>query len=193
MTHPAAAASGPWLAQAREEIERLGLAVEWISGGGTPEAHRVHESGVFTELRVGTYVYGDRRCLELGVTPLEDCALRVVATVVSRPTRDHAVLDAGSKTLTSDTLPGLEAGTYGLVVEYPGRGRPPPVRGARRRRSLRLRTESRDRRRGHDRPEPRVRHGQHARPDRVAPRRRATSRSSPSRAAASSVESSASA
>jgi D-serine deaminase-like pyridoxal phosphate-dependent protein len=119
MTHPATAASGPMLAEARAEIERRGLAVERISGGGTPEAYRVHESGVFTELRVGTYVYGDRRCLALGVTPLEDCALRVVATVVSRPTRDHAVLDAGSKTLTSDTLPALEAGTFGLVVEYP--------------------------------------------------------------------------
>ena len=119
MTHPATAESGPMLAEARAEIERRGLAVESISGGGTPDAFRVHESGVFTELRVGTYVYGDRRCLALGVTPLEDCALRVVATVVSRPTRDHAVLDAGSKTLTSDTLPGLEAGTFGLVVEYP--------------------------------------------------------------------------
>jgi D-serine deaminase-like pyridoxal phosphate-dependent protein len=119
MTHPATAESGPMLAEARAEIERRGLAVERISGGGTPEAYRVHESGVFTELRVGTYVYGDRRCLALGVTPLEDCALRVVATVVSRPTRDHAVLDAGSKTLTSDTLPALEAGTFGLVVEYP--------------------------------------------------------------------------
>jgi D-serine deaminase-like pyridoxal phosphate-dependent protein len=119
MTHPAAAASGPWLAKAREEIERRGLSVECVTGGGTPEAYRVHESGVFTELRVGTYVYGDRRCWALGITPLEDCALRVVTTVVSKPTDDHVVLDAGSKTLTSDMLPGLEAGTYGLVVEYP--------------------------------------------------------------------------
>jgi D-serine deaminase-like pyridoxal phosphate-dependent protein len=119
MTHPATAESGPMLAEARAEIERRGIAVATVSGGGTPEAHRVHESGVFTELRVGTYVYGDRRCFAIGITPLEDCALRVVATVVSRPTRDHAVLDAGSKTLTSDTLPGLETGTFGLVVEYP--------------------------------------------------------------------------
>jgi D-serine deaminase-like pyridoxal phosphate-dependent protein len=119
MTHPAKPESGPMLAEARAEIERRGLTVGTISGGGTPEAHRVHESGVFTELRVGTYVYADRRCLALGITPLEDCALRVVATVVSRPTRDHAVLDAGSKTLTSDTLAGLEPGTFGLVVEYP--------------------------------------------------------------------------
>jgi D-serine deaminase-like pyridoxal phosphate-dependent protein len=119
MTHPAVAASGPWLARAKEEVERRGLAVDRVSGGGTPEAYRVHESGVFTELRVGTYVYADRRCVALGITPLDDCALRVVATVVSRPTPDRAILDAGSKTLTSDVLPGLEPGTYGLVVEYP--------------------------------------------------------------------------
>jgi len=120
MTHPASAASGAWLAAAKQGLERRDLAVGRVSGGGTPEAFRVHESGVFTELRVGTYVYGDRRCIELGISLLDDCALRVVATVVSRPRPDHAVLDAGSKTLTSDMLPGLEPGTYGLVVEYPG-------------------------------------------------------------------------
>ncbi len=119
MTHPATPESVPFLVQARAEVERRGLAVETVSGGGTPGAYRVHESGVFTELRAGTYVYGDRRCHALGITPLEDCALRVVATVVSRPTGDRAVLDAGSKTLTSDTFQGLESGTFGLVVEYP--------------------------------------------------------------------------
>jgi D-serine deaminase-like pyridoxal phosphate-dependent protein len=119
MTHPALPESGPRLAQAREAIERRGLPVECVSGGGTPQAYGVHESGVFSELRVGTYVYGDRRCAALGLMPLADCALRVVATVVSRPTPDRAILDAGSKTLTSDVLPGLEPGTFGLVVEYP--------------------------------------------------------------------------
>jgi D-serine deaminase-like pyridoxal phosphate-dependent protein len=119
MTHPATVESGPPMAATRAELERRGLPVETVTGGGTPQSYRVHESGVFTELRVGTYVYGDRRCLALGITPAEDLALRVVATVVSRPTADRAVVDAGSKTLTSDTLPGLEPGTYGLVVEYP--------------------------------------------------------------------------
>ena len=47
---------------------------------------------------------------------LDDCALRVLATVVSRPTDGRAILDAGSKTLSSDTL-GLEG--FGHVVEYP--------------------------------------------------------------------------
>jgi D-serine deaminase-like pyridoxal phosphate-dependent protein len=74
---------------------------------------------VFTELRAGTYVFGDRRLAAEGVMSLEDCALRVVSTVVSRPTKSRAILDAGSKTLSSDALPGLEDAAYGLVVEYP--------------------------------------------------------------------------
>ena len=40
----------------------------------------------------------------------------VLATVVSRPTEGRAILDAGSKTLSSD-LNGLEG--YGFVREYP--------------------------------------------------------------------------
>ena len=55
-----------------------------------------------TELRAGTYVYGDRACVANGTVPLEACALLVRATVVSRPTADRAILDAGSKALTSD-------------------------------------------------------------------------------------------
>ena len=46
-----------------------------------------------------------------------DCALRLRATVVSRPTDDRAIIDAGSKALTSDTKPGLDG--WGYVVEYP--------------------------------------------------------------------------
>ena len=109
-------------------VARLGAhADRGARTGGRPgqrrwnaRAYRVHESGVFTELRVGTYVYADRRCVLLGLTPLEDCALRVVATVVSRPTPERAIIDGGSKTFTSDPLPGLAGeGGHGLVVEYP--------------------------------------------------------------------------
>ena len=52
-----------------------------------------------------------------GSVPLEDCALRIVATVVSRPTRERAIIDAGSKTLTSDLAIGATG--HGLLVEYP--------------------------------------------------------------------------
>jgi len=119
MTHPGTPESGPWLREARQQIEQRGLDVRCVSGGGTAGAFHLHEAGVFTELRAGTYVYGDRRLAAIGVMALEDCALRVVATVVSRPTHGRAILDAGSKTLTSDFSPGLDDGAYGLVVEYP--------------------------------------------------------------------------
>jgi len=117
MTYPTLPDSGPWLRAAREAIERAGLTVECVSGGGTPTARRTHELGEVTELRVGTYVYGDRSCIANGSVPLDDCALRVVATVVSRPTRERAIIDAGSKTLTSD--PAAGATGFGLIVEHP--------------------------------------------------------------------------
>ena len=117
MTYPTLPESGPWLRTARESIERAGLTVEKVSGGGTPTAHQTHLVGAVTELRPGTYVYGDRACIANGSVPLADCALRVIATVVSRPTPDRAILDAGSKTLTSDLAVGATG--YGLVVEHP--------------------------------------------------------------------------
>jgi D-serine deaminase-like pyridoxal phosphate-dependent protein len=118
MTYPTLPESGPWLRAAREAIERRGLSVESVSGGGTPTARKTHEIGEVNEVRVGTYVYGDRACIANGSVPLEDCALRVLATVVSRPTRERAILDAGSKTLTSDLAIGVTG--HGLLVEHPG-------------------------------------------------------------------------
>ncbi len=119
MTHPVTPASEAWLREARERIEALGLTVEVVSGGGTPGSFHAHENAEVTELRVGNYVYGDRRCLVSGTHDLADCALRAVATVVSRPTSDRAILDAGTKTLTSDPALGRDDGLFGLVVEYP--------------------------------------------------------------------------
>jgi D-serine deaminase-like pyridoxal phosphate-dependent protein len=117
MTYPSLPETAPWLLAAREAIEARGLSVERVSGGGTPTAERTHELGVIDELRVGTYIYGDRACIANGSVPLDDCALRVVATVVSRPTRERAIIDAGSKTLTSDLA--VDATGLGLLVEYP--------------------------------------------------------------------------
>jgi len=117
MTYPSLPETASWLQNARNAVEARGLSVERVSGGGTPTAERTHELGVIDELRVGTYIYGDRACIANGSVPLEDCALRVVATVVSRPTRERAILDAGSKTLTSDLA--LGATGHGLLVEYP--------------------------------------------------------------------------
>jgi D-serine deaminase-like pyridoxal phosphate-dependent protein len=117
VTYPTRPESGPWLRDARAAIEGRGLRVEKVSGGGTPTARATHEIGEVTEVRAGTYVYGDRACIANGSVPLEECALRILATVVSTPTRDRAIVDAGSKTLTYDPAEG--AAGYGLLVEHP--------------------------------------------------------------------------
>jgi D-serine deaminase-like pyridoxal phosphate-dependent protein len=117
MTHPLPS-DGAWLAEACSELGRRGVPVDRVSVGGTPTAFSVHTAGVATELRAGTYVYGDRACLANGVMTLGDCAFRVRATVVSRPTPTRAILDAGSKALSSD--PGIVPnGGFGLLVEHP--------------------------------------------------------------------------
>ena len=69
-----------------------------------------------TEHRAGTYVYNDRAMVRAGHCTLDDCAMHILATVVSRPTPDRAILDAGSKALTSDLLGFTD---FGLIVEYP--------------------------------------------------------------------------
>jgi D-serine deaminase-like pyridoxal phosphate-dependent protein len=117
MTYPMPPESVAWLRAARELIEAAGLTVDCVSVGGTPTAMQTHAVDGVTELRPGTYVYGDRACSANGSVPLADCALRVIATVVSRPVPGRAILDAGSKTLTSDLAAG--AAGHGWFVEHP--------------------------------------------------------------------------
>jgi D-serine deaminase-like pyridoxal phosphate-dependent protein len=70
-----------------------------------------------TEYRVGTYVFHDRNTVAAGAAGLEDVAMTVRATVVSRPTATRAILDAGSKALSYD--PGPDE-NHGLILDAPG-------------------------------------------------------------------------
>ncbi len=119
MTYPPAgnpAGARAVLAAMASALTAAGLPPEMISTGGTPDIWAAHETAIATEYRPGTYIYLDRFQVAKGVGSLDDCALTVLATVVSRPTEDRAIIDAGSKALTSDLL-GLSG--YGLVVGYP--------------------------------------------------------------------------
>lgn len=91
-----------------------GIEVRELSVGSTPTAGLALGGGI-TEIRPGSYVYGDANQATLGSQRLEDCALAVVATVVSTPAPDRAVIDAGSKALSADLrVSGLTG--YGLVL-----------------------------------------------------------------------------
>jgi D-serine deaminase-like pyridoxal phosphate-dependent protein len=116
MTYPNSEAVDPFVRRTRDLLAPDGIAVEQVSGGGTPCMARAHTVTTLTEHRAGTYVYGDRYIVASGAMRLDECALTVIAAVVSRPTPERGVLDAGSKTLSSDRL-GQEG--FGLLFEYP--------------------------------------------------------------------------
>ncbi len=119
MTYPAPNAHEKveaFMAAARNGcLTRLGHC-ETISSGGTPSMKTMQGPSVVTEYRPGTYIYNDRSLIMRGACALEDCAMSIAATVVSRPTAGRAILDAGSKTLSSDLL-GLSG--YGMLRDYP--------------------------------------------------------------------------
>jgi D-serine deaminase-like pyridoxal phosphate-dependent protein len=119
MTYPAAgkaAAAADFLREAKALIEARGLAVPVVTSGGTPDIWKAETAGVITEYRPGTYVYNDRSLIARGAATPADCALTVLATVVSVPTPHRAIVDAGSKVLTTDLL-GLTG--YGEVIGRP--------------------------------------------------------------------------
>jgi len=105
-----------FLDEATAGIRTLGLSPQIISTGGTPNLKNLGRLDGATEHRPGTYVYNDRMQLAAGVATLDDCALQIYATVVSRAAPQRGILDAGSKMLTAD-LGGLEG--HGLIVDYP--------------------------------------------------------------------------
>ncbi len=93
------------------------MPVEIVSGGSTPSSSFAHEVPGLTEIRPGTYCYNDLNTLYQGACRLEDCAVRVVTTVVSTAVAGRAIVDGGSKTFSSDPLrAGPQAG-FGHVVE----------------------------------------------------------------------------
>jgi D-serine deaminase-like pyridoxal phosphate-dependent protein len=79
-----------------------GIVVGEISVGSTPSVRQEMIRPEVTEVRPGTYVFNDTTMISLGVATEETCAACVLATVVSRPTPERFVVDAGSKCLTSD-------------------------------------------------------------------------------------------
>lgn len=116
MTYPTNEKTDPFVLEVRNLLSSDGLLVERVSAGGTSCMWQAHEHPEVTEHRAGMYVYGDRATVNSGAMSIDDCSYRVISTVVSRPTSDRGILDAGSKTLSSDLL-GLDG--HGLVLEYP--------------------------------------------------------------------------
>ncbi len=85
------------------------------AGGHEPSSlHFPPGTGV--EARPGVYVYGDAQQIALGTMTRQECALAVIATVVSAPDRRRAVVDAGSKALAADVSVARLRG-YGSLID----------------------------------------------------------------------------
>lgn len=82
-----------------------------ISVGSTPTARYGAVVEGVTEVRPGTYIFNDANMIRLGVATEDTVAARVLTTVIARPAPDRFVVDAGSKSLTSDG-----AGTPGWIL-----------------------------------------------------------------------------
>jgi D-serine deaminase-like pyridoxal phosphate-dependent protein len=104
------------LCETREAFVAAGIRCDRISGGSTPTRYVTHTTCV-NELRAGTYALLDR--VDAPAEPdlgFDACALSVTVTVVSDSVPGQIVIDAGSKTLTSDPHPD---GGHGFIVGWP--------------------------------------------------------------------------
>ena len=101
----------------RDRVQALGVELDEVSVGATPTIrYSLGEAGI-TELRPGNYIYFDRTQVALGAAAWDDCALTVLARVVSTPAPGRIILDSGSKTLTNDLARGFAAAPgYGVVL-----------------------------------------------------------------------------
>lgn len=119
MTYPKAATEDRvevFFKQAIAKLSAKNIPCPIVSHAGTPTLFDAHLVPSATEHRAGTYIYNDRMMIKAGHCEIDDCAMHILATVVSRPTDDRAVLDSGSKALTSD-LGGFD--DFGLITGYP--------------------------------------------------------------------------
>ena len=91
-----------------------------VSVGSTPTAELVASYPGITEIRPGTYVFNDVTTVRSGTCRYEDCAARVLATVISTPEAGRLVIDGGSKTFATDTHFGVFPyffDSYGKIME----------------------------------------------------------------------------
>ncbi|GMA59667.1 alanine racemase [Alicyclobacillus fastidiosus] len=106
-TRAAGFEEGRLMSDLARRMRLAGIDIADVSVGSTPTGAYAAEIDGVTEIRPGTYVFGDRMQVALGSLCLDDCAAYIVTTVVSRPSDDLVIIDGGSKTFATDVQPGV--------------------------------------------------------------------------------------
>jgi len=109
---------GALMVELAERLRAAGLPIRTVAVGSTPTALAAATVPGVTEVRAGTYVFGDALMATWGAVAEDDIAVTIVSTVVSRPSSERATVDGGSKTFAGDIAPGMVAGLtgYGRMV-----------------------------------------------------------------------------
>ncbi len=82
-------------------IRSAGIPLEIVTTGGTGTAEICAQFDEVTEVQPGSFVFMDV-AYRNAIGPLYANALSVIATVISRPVSERAVIDAGLKSLSND-------------------------------------------------------------------------------------------
>ncbi len=112
-----ALAAGRAMVETAEAIRNRGIELETVSVGSTPAALYTPTVPGITEMRPGTYVFNDNSAFRFGRLGVGDCAARFAATVVSRTSASHCIVDTGSKSLAMD--PSKAHPGHGYIVGHP--------------------------------------------------------------------------
>jgi D-serine deaminase-like pyridoxal phosphate-dependent protein len=107
------------LAQAADQLRAAGHAVDVVTTGGTGSAEFCAAHEAVTEVQPGSFAFMDADYLDTGGLPYAS-SLVAVATVLSRPAADRAVIDAGLKTLSNDSGPARLVGAPGWRYQPAG-------------------------------------------------------------------------
>ena len=106
------------VARIRDDLTAAGIEPRIISGGSSPMLWDSHRIEGMNEIRPGTYVFNDVMQVGMGSAAWDDCAVTIMATVISTARAGFAIIDGGSKTFTSDPARSADA-TFGRVTEAP--------------------------------------------------------------------------
>lgn len=112
-----ALSAGRALVETAEAIRAAGVPIRTVSVGSTPSSAYTPTVPGVTEMRPGTYVFNDNTAFRHGRIGPDRCAARIAAIVVSRPSPDRAIIDAGSKALAMDPSPSHPG--HGYIVGHP--------------------------------------------------------------------------
>lgn len=96
---------GKFFVDIAEQLCSSGIPIRNVSIGSTPTAKFAARVAGVTEVRPGTYIFGDYMMAQLGAVEYENVALSILCTVISRSRSGTVTIDGGSKTFCGDVIP----------------------------------------------------------------------------------------